>query len=62
MSTCRLSGQLRRGDPRAPMAGLAEFLYRRAPVIRFAGGTNEVMRDIIAQRGLTLPRSSLRRG
>ena len=60
MSACGLRGQLRRGDPRAPFDGDAEFLYRRTPRLRFAGGTNEVMRDIVAQRGLGLPRMSRR--
>jgi len=60
MSACGRSGQLRRGDPHAPLGGDAEFLYRRTPRLRFAGGTNEVMRDIVAQRGLGLPRISRR--
>jgi len=48
------------GDP--PDAGrpfavtLALHMYRQAPYLRFGGGTNEIQRDIIAQRGLALPR------
>jgi len=51
-----LAGQLAAGDPEAPLAGAIEAMYRRAPVLRFGGGTNEIQRNIIAQRGLGLPR------
>lgn len=51
------AGQLGRGDPDAPLDGALELLYRQAPVMRFAGGANEIQRDIIAQRGLGLPRT-----
>lgn len=45
------------GSPGAPVHGLAELDYRESPVRKFAAGTNEVQRDIIAQRALGLPRN-----
>jgi hypothetical protein len=50
------AGQLRVGEPGAPIDGRAELAYRLSPVFRFAAGTNEVQRNIVAQRGLGLPR------
>ncbi|NEV01384.1 acyl-CoA dehydrogenase family protein [Bradyrhizobium uaiense] len=50
-----ICGQLSWRDPGAPGHGDSERLYRYAPEIRFAGGTNEVLRDIIAQRGYGMP-------
>jgi 3-oxocholest-4-en-26-oyl-CoA dehydrogenase alpha subunit len=41
-------------------AELARHMYRQAPYLRFGGGTNEIQRDIIAQRGLGLPRGPSR--
>jgi alkylation response protein AidB-like acyl-CoA dehydrogenase len=44
----------------SPAVALAQFQYRQAPYLRFGGGTNEVQRDIIAQRGLGLGRAPSR--
>ena len=50
-------GQLHWADQRSPFEGAMERLYRFAPPERFGGGTNEVLRDIIAQRGYGMPSS-----
>lgn len=50
-------GQLDWRDSRAPLEGAMERLYRFSPPGRFGGGTNEVLRDIIAQRGYGMPSS-----
>jgi alkylation response protein AidB-like acyl-CoA dehydrogenase len=50
-------GVLPHGDPEAPVDGWVEHLYRHAAVTTIYGGTSEVQRDIIASRGLGLPRS-----
>ncbi len=48
-------GLLAHRSQHAPLAGKFERLYRTAPLMRFGGGTNEVLRDIIAQRGHGMP-------
>ena len=40
----------------APFEGRAEFNFRLSPIFRFGGGTNEVMRDIVAAARLGLSR------
>jgi alkylation response protein AidB-like acyl-CoA dehydrogenase len=60
MSIQGMEGQLDSADPCAPSGGRAEAAYRWAPIHRFGGGANEVLRDIIGQRGLGLPRSARR--
>ena len=51
-----LYGQLTPDDPLAPVGGRFEQGYRRAVMPTFGAGANEVMRNIIATRGLGLPR------
>lgn len=46
------------GSPGAPLGGTFERLYRAAPLLRFGAGTNEVLRDVIAQRGHGMPRAT----
>ena len=60
MSIQGMDGQLDSADSRAPMGGRGEAAYRWAPIQRFGGGANEVCRDIVAQRGLGLPRAARR--
>ncbi len=50
-------GQLAHDSPHAPMAGRLVSSWLLAPMMRFGGGANEIQRDIIAQRGLGLPRA-----
>lgn len=42
-------------SPGAPLDGFFERLYRVSPLMRFGGGTNEVLRDVIAQRRYGMP-------
>jgi hypothetical protein len=56
MEMLGLSGQLQHGSKGAPMDGLIEHLSRETLLNTIAGGTSEVMRNIIATRGLDLPR------
>jgi hypothetical protein len=51
-----LAGQLDPADPDAPLHGRLQWVYTIAPMQRFGGGTNEIQRIIIAERGLGLPR------
>ena len=49
-------GQLTRESPHVMLDGEMERAYRSGIFLRFGGGANEVQRDIIARRGLGMPR------
>lgn len=48
-------GLMAHRGPGAPLDGFFERLYRVSPLMRFGGGTNEVLRDVVAQRGYGMP-------
>jgi alkylation response protein AidB-like acyl-CoA dehydrogenase len=50
-------GQLALDSPHAPCDGAMVESWLLSPMMRFGGGTNEIQRNIIAQRGLGLPRA-----
>lgn len=51
-----LYGALERGSKWAPLAGKVERAYITSLSLSIAGGTSEIMRNIVALRGLGLPR------
>jgi hypothetical protein len=51
------AGLVAMGEPTAALGGLVEHAFRHAVVTTIYGGSSEVQREIIAGRGLGLPRS-----
>jgi 3-oxocholest-4-en-26-oyl-CoA dehydrogenase alpha subunit len=54
------AGLLRAGSPGALLLGRLENEYRRCQINTFGGGATEVLRDMVAQLGLGLPRAASR--
>jgi alkylation response protein AidB-like acyl-CoA dehydrogenase len=50
-------GQLKPGQEEAPLDGRFERSYRYTVVDTIGGGTSEVQKNIIARRGLGLPKN-----
>ena len=55
------AGLLREGSPGALLRGRLESEYRRCQINTFGGGATEVLRDMVAQMGLGLPRAGASR-
>ena len=53
-----LGGLVRHGSQAALIAGDVEYQYRRCQINTYGGGSGEVMREMVATRGLNMPRTN----
>ena len=53
-----LGGLVRYGSEAAMITGDVEAQYRRCQLNTFGGGSGEVMREMVAVRGLNMPRTN----
>jgi alkylation response protein AidB-like acyl-CoA dehydrogenase len=56
MNVLGMYGQLGRGSPLAPNGGRNSYTWLRSVAYTIEGGTSEIQRNIVAQRGLGMPR------
>jgi len=54
------AGLIQRDSPGAILQGRLENEYRRCQINTFGGGATEILRDMVAQMGLGLPRAGAR--
>jgi alkylation response protein AidB-like acyl-CoA dehydrogenase len=57
MDLCAPDSLLKKGEPGAAGAGEVELAYRHSTALSIYGGSSEIMRSIIAQKTLGMPRS-----